>query len=157
MKNGSDPAGCDQRPLVVPIASSDPYCETCQNTTHYAVAPFLSCVGHPHLRSETPKEGVQAAESLFFLDSWLFLWPLVGMTAHFLARGGVPHRRRQAVEKCFGLDALPRSAWRVEDAALHRRGVTIDGSPRRYLCVRCWKPHILRRCGALIYEMAFSD
>jgi hypothetical protein len=48
---------------------------------------------------------------------------------HFLARVGVPHRREQEVAKCFGLDSAPRSAWRAEDAALHRGGVAIDGSP----------------------------
>jgi hypothetical protein len=88
---------------------------------------------------------------------WASVWSLVGIDSHFLARGGVPHRRRQAVAKCFGLDAPLRSAWRVEDAALHRGRVVIDGSPHRCLCVRCWKPRFSWRCGALNYEMAISD
>jgi hypothetical protein len=67
---------------------------------------------------------------------------------HFLARGGVPRLRRQAVLKSFGLEARPRSASHVEDVALHRRGVAIDGSPHRYLCVRYWKPQSSRGYGA---------
>ena len=41
------------------------------------------------------------------------MWSLVGIAMRFLARGGVPHRRRQAVAKIFELDAPLRSAWRT--------------------------------------------
>ena len=33
----------------------------------------------------------------------------------------VPHRRRQAVAKCFRWDVAPGAAWHVEDAAPHQR------------------------------------
>jgi len=69
---------------------------------------------------------------------------------------GHPILRRQAV---VGLPDFgsPELAWRVEDAALHRSGMAIDGSPHRYLCVRCWKPRFSWRCGAVITKMAVSD
>jgi len=71
---------------------------TCRKSTSfaYAVSP-LTCGGHPYLRVETPKHGVQAEEISFFLDFGLFFWPLVGMTVHSLARGGFPHLRRQVL------------------------------------------------------------
>jgi hypothetical protein len=73
-----------------------------------------------------PLEGVQAAESLFFLDSGLFFWPLVGMTVHFLARGDVPHLRRQAI---IGQPDLrgPKFVRQAEDAAMRQGGATIAG------------------------------
>jgi len=75
--------------------------------------------GHPHLRDQTPEDGVQAAEILFFLDSWLFLWPLLGMTAHSLARGGVPYLRRQAAEEWRGCNtATAPGNWGALDALL---------------------------------------
>ena len=55
---------------------------------------------------------------------------LRGMRGGFLTRGGMPHLRRQAVAKCFGLESPPRSAWRVEDAAVHQGGVALLGPPK---------------------------
>jgi len=53
---------------------------------------------------------------------------LGGMTVHFLARGGVPHRRRQAV---IGQPDLrrPKFVRHAEDTTVHQGGVTIAGHP----------------------------
>ena len=53
----------------------------------------------------------------------------MGMAGISLAAAVCLLLRRQAIAKCFRRDAGPRSAWRVEDAALHRCGVALDGSP----------------------------
>src|SRR5208337_1455529 len=67
------------------------------------------------------------APSGFFLHCVRF-YGHSGVARHFLASGGAPHLRAQAVAKGFGWDAPPRSASHVEDAAAHRGGVAIDGS-----------------------------
>jgi len=36
----------------------------------------------------------------------------------------------------------PKSAWHVENAAVHQGGIAIAHPPHRYLCVRYWKPQV---------------
>jgi len=68
-----------------------------------------------------------------------------------------PHRRRQAVSKSFGLDVPPSSAWRVEDGALHRGEVAIDGSPHRYLRLCCWKPRLAICTAMRHFDRRYDD
>jgi len=52
---------------------------------------------------------------------------------HFLARGGVPHRRAQAL---VGQPGFRRSklAWHVEEAAVHQGEVAHAAPPKVSLC-----------------------
>jgi len=85
----------------------------------------------------------------------------------------MPHRRRQAVQKCFGCDRshqtgdlvvaiglpafrIPELVWRVEDRSTSRWDSNC-WPPHRYLCVRYWKPHVLRLSSALNSVMAIWE
>jgi len=63
-----------------------PFFEVPIKRTHFSERrqPSFVCGGYQLLRAQTPKDGVQAAEFLFFLDSGLFFWPLVGDGGTFL-------------------------------------------------------------------------
>jgi hypothetical protein len=103
------------------VASNHPYFETCQNTTDFSERPqpIEPAAVTPTAAANGTAGTQKSGKFRFFLTCKRFVYGnRRGIVPHFLPCVGVPLLRRQAASKSFKLDAPPRSAWRVEDAAL---------------------------------------